>query len=172
MISRVLMTGVLFIQLACVGLAQADARQIEGTYLNSALGYSIEIPRGLSGVARDQAGPERGLEILLPSGGKVVVFGEPNSLEWKGPEEGIRAEFANASCPFGQQEIKRARVGKLNGAKVNLVCGDHVQTVFLAFRMGGGPIYWFRLETVRARETEDEAILGRIVASFKLTRWE
>ena len=55
-------------------------RRVEGTYRNPALGYSIEIPRDLKATTGDQAGPERGLRISLPSGGKIVVFGEPNSL--------------------------------------------------------------------------------------------
>jgi hypothetical protein len=44
--------------------------------------------------------------------------------------------------------------------------------VFLAFRPGGGPIYFLRLETVRAHEIEDEAILESVDASLKLIRWQ
>jgi len=44
MVSRMLMTAALLVQLACVGLASADARCIEGSYRNPALGYSIKIP--------------------------------------------------------------------------------------------------------------------------------
>jgi hypothetical protein len=45
-VSRILMTGVLLVQLVCAGVTWADARWIEGTYRNSALGYSIKIPHG------------------------------------------------------------------------------------------------------------------------------
>ncbi len=51
------------------------------------------------------------------------------------------------------------------------MCGDHVMTVILVFRPRGGPVYWLRLETVAAHESEDSAILGRVAASFKLIRW-
>jgi len=172
MVPRVLMTFILLVQLACVGVARPDARWIKGTYRNHALGYSIKIPRGLRGTAGDQAGPERGVRISLASGGEIAVFGEPNSLEWKSPEEGVRAELTHAACASAQQEVKQARVGKLSGAKANFICGDRVLKVFLAFRAGGSPVYWLRLETVRAHELEDDAILESIAASFRLIRWE
>jgi hypothetical protein len=163
---------ILLLQIACAVAVWAECRSIEGTYRNPALGYSIRIPRGLKGAAGDQAGPERGVRISLPSGGEIVVFGEPNSLEYKSPEEGVRAELTVKDCESRQREIKRALVGKLHGAEGNLVCGDHVLRLFLVFRTHGGPIYWLRLETVRAHESEDEAILKTIAASFRLIRWK
>ena len=153
-------------------MARADPRRIEGTYRNPALGYAIEVPRGLKGMTGDQAGPERGLRISLSSGGKILVFGEPNSLEWKTPEEGVRSVLAYESCASPRQEVSRTRIGRLHAAKGNLVCGDRVLELFLAFRPGGGPIYWLRLETVRAHEFDDSAILENVVASFRLIRWE
>jgi len=111
MVSRMLMSGGLLLQLAFASAAWADARSIEGTYRNSALGYSIRIPHGLKGMAGDQAGPERGLGISLPSGGKVAVYGEPNSLEWKSEEDGVRFELTHQDCAGGQQEVKQTRVG-------------------------------------------------------------
>src|SRR6267378_1323861 len=117
MVSRVLMTVVLLIQVASASVTLADARWIEGTYRNPALGYSIRIPRGLKGMAGDEAGPERGVSILLPSGGKIVVFGEPNSFEWKSPKEGARDELTRAACASDQQDVKQARIGRLSGAK-------------------------------------------------------
>jgi len=44
--------------------------------------------------------------------------------------------------------------------------------VLLAFRNGGGPIYWLCLETVRSHQSEDEAILKSVAASFKQIHWE
>jgi hypothetical protein len=172
MVSRVLMTGVLLFQVAWAGVACADARWIEGIYRNPALGYSIRIPRGLKGMAGDEAGPERGVRISLPSGGEIVVLGDPNSLEWKSPEEGVRTEMAHAACASDRQEVKQANIGKLSGAKASLVCGDRVLRVLLAFRKRGGLVYWLRLETVHAHESEDDAILDSIAASFRVIRWE
>jgi hypothetical protein len=157
---------------ASIGVARADTRWFEGVYRNPALGYAIKVPRGLKGMTGNQAGPERGPEILLPSGGKIFVFGEPNSLEWKSPEEGVRDVLTFATCASGRPEVKQARIGRLSGAQGSIVCGDRVIKVFLAFRTGGGPIYFLRLETVRAHEVEDGAILENVAASFKLIRWQ
>jgi hypothetical protein len=123
---------------------------VENTYRNPARGYSIEIPRDLKATTGDQAGPERGLTISLPSGGKIVVFGEPNSLEWKTPVEGVQAALRREECPSGRQEVTPARVGTLTGAKGGLVCADRVVKLLLAFRTDGGPMYWLRLDTHRA----------------------
>lgn len=143
---------------------------MEGTYRNPAQGYSIKIPRGLKGVTGDQAGPERGVRISLPSSANIVVFGEPNSLEYKSPEEGVRAELKLKDCESAQQEIHPAIIGKVKGARGRLVCGDRVLDLFLAFRPQGEPIYWLRLDTTRAHESEDEAVLQTVAASFKLIR--
>jgi hypothetical protein len=157
---------------ACIGAARAEPRWIEGAYRNPALGYSIEVPRGLKGMTGDQDGPERGLRISLPSGGEIVVFGVPNTLEWKSPAEGVRSALAREACASGRREVSRARVGTLTGAKGGLVCGDRVLKLLLAFRTGGGPTYWLRLETVRAHASADGAILENVAASFRLIPWE
>lgn len=120
----------------------------------------------------DQAGPERGLEILLPSGCTVTVYGEPNSLEWNSPEDGVKFELTRQDCVRRQIEVKKTLVGKLAGAKASLVCGDRVLKAILVFRPGGGPIYWLRLETAHSHESEDGAILESVAASFKLIRWK
>lgn len=123
-------------------------------------------------MAGDESGPERGVSILLPSGGKIVVFGEPNSLEWKNPEQGVSTVLTRADCSSRQPEVREAGLGKLKGAKASLVCGDRVLKALLGFRPRGGPIYWLRLETDCAHELEDNAILENIAASFKLIKWE
>jgi hypothetical protein len=172
MSSRILTARVLLLLIACANIAPAQVRSIQGTYRNPAVGYSIQIPRGLKSVTGDQDGPERGVKISLPSGGQIVVFGEPNSLEYKSPEEGVRAELKFKDCESGQQEIQRASVGKTKGARGRLICGDRALNLFLAFRSQGGPIYWLRLETARAHESADEVVLDKIAASFRLIRWQ
>jgi hypothetical protein len=171
MVSHALMSGILLIQLAaCSRVALADARWVEGIYRNPALGYSIAIPPGLRGMAGDQAGPERGVRISLPSGGTIVVYGEPNSLHWKSPKEGLISERANIACGY-QPEVKQINF-VLNAAKAVQICGDRVLRVILALRKSAGLVYWLRLETVRARASEDEGILDSITESFKLIRQE
>jgi len=172
MCSRTLTTGVLLLMIACANIASAQVRSIEGTYRNPALGYSIQIPRGLKGITGDQDGPERGVKISLPSRGQIVVFGEPNSLEFKSPEDGVREELKLEHCESAQQEILPTAVGKLKGARGRLVCGDRVLNLFLAFRPQGGPIYWLRLETTQAHELEDQTVLRTVVGGFKLIHWK
>jgi len=172
MVSRAVAGFLVLLLTSRVCAVSAQSRSIEGAYRNPALGYSIRIPQGLKGVTGDQAGPERGVKISLPSGAEISVFGEPNSLEWKSPEEGIKAELTHASCSSGNQEIEPALIGKLKGAKGKLICSDRVMSLLLAFRTRGGPVYWLRLETVRAHESEDEAILGTIASSFRLICWK
>src|SRR5258708_17679706 len=102
--------------------ARSESRWIEGTYRNSALGYSVKIPHGLKAIAGDEAGPERGMRIPLPSGGEIVVSGEPNSFEWKSPEEGARTWIPHSACATDPQQVKQVKVGQLNGAETSLVC--------------------------------------------------
>jgi len=108
----------------------------------------------------------------LLSGGEIVVYGEPNSAEYKTPEEGVGAELNLKDCDSGQRQIKAALVGKLKGAEGRLVCGDRVLHLLLVFRTHGGPIYWLGLHTVHQHESQDEEILETIARSFKLIRWE
>jgi hypothetical protein len=157
--------------LACMGAIQEKPRSIDGIYRNYALGFSINIPHGLKSVAGDEDGPERGTVIPLPSGGTITVFGEPNSLEWKNPDEGMKHELAGETCASAKPDISRARIGKLIGAKGNLVCGDRALTAMLVFRAKGGPIYWLRLKTDRAHRAEDETVFETVVTSFKLIAW-
>lgn len=164
-------SGLLFLP-GYASFSSAQSRSIEGTYRNPAEGYSIKIPPGLKGLFGDEEGPQRGVRISLPSGGEIVVFGEPNSLEYKNPDEGIRAELKLKDCEPAQRESQPAPIGKIKGARGRLVCGDRVLTLFLAFRPGGEPIYWLRLDTTRAHESEDQAVLQTIAASFKLISWK
>jgi hypothetical protein len=166
-----------------ISVAHADPIWIGGSYRNPALGYSIKVPNGLKGMIVDLAGiplsrdapgerPQHGLRILLPSGGEVVVLGEANSFLWKNPTEGVRSALADEACASGMHDVSPTRVGRsLTGSKGRLVCGERVLKLLLTFRTGGAPIYWFRLETVRAHELDDTAILENIAASFRLIRW-
>jgi hypothetical protein len=151
---------------------QTQQRWVVGTYRNPALGYSIKVPGGLKGITGDQAGPERGLRILLSSGGVISVWGEPNSQVWKNPIQGVRSTLSEAKCASGQQDVAPTPVGKLSGAKGTVVCSGRVLKTFLVFRSSGGPIYWMRLETSSAQKLQDEAVLDSVAASFNLIPWE
>lgn len=155
-----------------IGVGSAEPRWVTGKYRNPALGYSVVLPYGLKGLAGDEAGPERGVRVWLPSGGVISVWGEPNSLEWRSPAEGVRHELSYERCTPKQQEISPARVGSLKGAKGRLVCGDHVVVTLLAFRPGGGPIYWLRLDTTPGNERRDDSALSDIATTLELIQWQ
>ncbi len=153
----------------------AGARLIQGTYCNYALGFSVKIPLGLKAVAGDQSGPERGVRIFLPSKGDIAVFGEPNSLGWQSPAEGVRYDLARETCPSSSNHLfASTRVGDSDdgqgiiGAQGILVCGDRFVKVLLVFRPAGGPIYWLRLVTTVARKSEGSNYLDSVAHSFNL----
>lgn len=156
----------------CISHVGATPRWFTGVYRNSALGFAVKIPSGLKGLTGDQDGPERGVRIVLPSSGHIVVFGEPNSFEWGKPEDGVRAVLEQEACGSGKPEFSRAHVGRLNGSKGILLCGERVIETLLVFRPGGGPIYWLRLETVREHQSADAVVLANVAASFRVIRWE
>ena len=117
-------------------------------------GFSIVIPPETNGLLEGDPAIERGIRLLLPSGGSIFVYGEANSLEWPAPVDGIRwAAAQEPTC--SSQGIRNERVGKLSGFGVRLSCGEKSIRLLLVFRTGGGPIYWLRLETASAREAED-----------------
>ena len=77
----------------CIRGARAGGVWIVGKYRNYASGYSIEVPRGFKGLSGDENGPHRGISIFLPSGGRIDTSGEPNSLEFENPAEGVRRDL-------------------------------------------------------------------------------
>ena len=154
------------------GIIRAQEWQVSGAYRNPAEGYSIKIPRGLSGkTGVSGMGNQRGVDISLPSGGLIAVWGEPNSLEWRGPSDGVQWRLENGECTSGKTEPSKIVVGRIVGAQGRLACGDAVEITFLAFRPGGGPIYWLTLKTSSARESEDKAILEKVAKTLRIIRW-
>ena len=150
--------------------AQQTARTVTGRYQHSGQGFSIVIPHEATGLLEADPAIERGIRLLLPSGGSIFVYGEANSLEWPASVDGIRWAVAQEpTC--SSQGIRNERVGKLSGSGVRLSCGEKSIRLLLVFCSGGGPIYWLRLETASAREAEDAILLERVAASFQTIRW-
>src|SRR3569832_1084081 len=67
---------------------------VTGRYFNYAEGFSVAIPQHLPGRHGRSAGPERGVSVPLSDdcAGAVVVYGEPNSLDWRCPSDAISDE--------------------------------------------------------------------------------
>lgn len=172
MVLRHISQTLAFICVASVGFLSGESRRVTGEYRNPALGYSVVLPHGLTGITGDQDGPERGVRVFLPSGAVVSIYGEPNNSGWGTPVEGVQHALSYEKCDSQQQETTQARVGSLKAAKGRLVCGDRIVVLLLAFRPGGGPIYWLRLQTTSGHDREDEAALSNLAAGFKLIRWQ
>ena len=155
------------LSLLCLALSTevvtAEEGRFSGVYRNFAEGYSIKIPRGLSGDSGVSAGAlQRGVNISLPSGGVLSVWGEPNSLEWRGPSDGVQWRLENGECASGKARPSNVVIGRVAGAQGRLACGNAVEIIFLAFRPSGGPIYWLVLTTSPAHESEDKALLEKV----------
>jgi hypothetical protein len=150
----------------------AQGRWVEGTYRNPALGYAIDIPRGLKGRTGDQSGPERGFQITLPSGGKIVVYAQPNSLEWKSPAEAVSYYLDLNKCPAGRSNVSVVRVGRLSGAEGTLTCATRLIKIMIAFHEPTDLVYVLRLDTVTAHADADVATLSRLASSLRMIRRE
>lgn len=161
---------IIILVISCASAAQT-ARRITGDYSNPALGYEITVPEGLVGITGDQAGPERGFTISLPSGGTITIYGEPNTLEWKTPMDGIRHAFGLEKCNSDRRQATTyARMGRITATKGTLVCDDRLLEMLLAFRPAGGPIYGITLRTTARKRGEDEAAFNKLAATFQFIR--
>jgi hypothetical protein len=160
--------GFLILLLSCVSAAQT-ARRITGDYKNPALQYEITVPEGLAGTTGDQAGPEKGFTISLPSGGTIAVSGEANTLGWRSPMDGIRHSLGVEKCESArQQSTAFGRMGRITATKGTLVCGDRLLEILMAFHPGGEPVYWITLRTTTQKRADDEAAFNKLAATFQL----
>lgn len=159
--------AIIILLVSCISAAQT-ARRITGNYSNQAFGYEVTIPEGLLGTADDEGGSERGFSISLPSGGTIALFGEPNTLEWKTPMDGIRHSLGAEKCDSGRRQgTAFGRMGRLTATKGSLECDDRVLEVLLAFRPSRGPVFGMTLRTSQKR-IEDEAAFNKLAATFQL----
>jgi hypothetical protein len=159
---------IVVLAVCCVSVAQT-ARRVTGDYSNRALGYEVTVPEGLVGTTGDQAGPERGITISLASGGTITVYGEPNSLEWKAPIDGIRHSLGLEKCNSDRRQATAfGRMGRLTATRGTLACDDRVLEMLLAFRSAGRPIYWITLRTTTQERVQDEAAFNKLAGTFRL----
>jgi len=153
-----------------LGMAQTP-RIVKGRYRHPGEGFSVLVPENATGLLEGDPRVERGIRIALPSGGSVFVYGEPNSLEWPSPADGIQWAAGNYQKCSIHRIQPLAKLGELAGAGARLSCGDQIIRLLLAFRPGGGPIYWVRLETGGNHEAEDVTFFEKVSSSFKIIRW-
>ena len=165
-------TYALTLLLLCASSAAAQSEGpflVQGLYENFAEGYAVTVPDNLVGVAGNEGGPQRGFSVLLPSRGAITVWGEPNSLEYPSPEEGVRQSLSlDQSTCKKVVKVKSAKLGPLQAAEGAFTCGDRVVTELLAFRPGGGPIYFLRLDSLEPYFSEDAGLFRQFATSFSI----
>ena len=156
---------------------QCEGSPVTDRYVNYAEGFSVAIPAGLQGRRGQAAGPERGVSIPLSADcvGVVVVFGEPNSLEWATPAVSINWQIdaaAQTDLRIALQKY-RARLGNLRAAGVTIRRREttDVEDIVMTFRPGGGPVYTARLTTTAARYERDRGWFQKVLRGFRLEAW-
>jgi hypothetical protein len=166
--------GVVFLLcVAAVAQAQEESRRVVvGRYYNPAEGFSVRVPRGLRAIAGDEAGPERGVMIRLGENRKIVVYGEPNSLEWKDAAEAVRSAVGHEGPDAGKARVFPVRLGSLAASRAAVRGASRDVEVAVAFRPGGSPVYWVRLESDRSHFPRDRTTFVRVVRSFRLEAWK
>lgn len=170
-ISRSLAIILLF-SCANVTLAQENPRIILGRYHNPAEGFSVRVPRGLKGIAGNQAGPERGVMIRLGGKRRIYVYGEPNSLDWSDTVQAIRSAIEDEGFDASKTTVASRRLGALTASRVILQNRDRALAIAIAFRPGGDPVYRARLESDVKHFPHDYAVFLKVTQSFKLEEWK
>lgn len=156
---------------------QCKGRIISERYFNNAEGFSLAIPSGLRGRTGQDDGPERGVSIPLSPdcNGVVVVYGEPNSLEWSKPADSIKWEVDSAVEDDPQSEIQqyKTRLGKLKAAGVTIRhrANFEVMDRVVALCLGGGQVYTAILSTTKARYKKDHNVFRKVLRGFRLESW-
>jgi hypothetical protein len=153
---------------------QCTGTRVTGRYENYAEGFSVLLPRGLTGRVRPAENPQRGFSIPLSPACEavIVVYGSPNALEWTSPEDAITWEIQVAKQGDHAVAVTHyaAQLGRLRGAGVTLRSDrtSHIDDLVVAFRPESDRIYSARLSTTAARYRQDRNTFLRILRLFRL----
>jgi len=105
----------------------------------------------------------------------VVVYGEPNSLEWATPADAISWKIKTAKEDDPQAVTRRfiTRLGKLKAAGVTIRhhTTDEREAVVVAFHPGGSPVYQATLSATGKRYPHDHKIFMEALHGFRLEAW-
>jgi len=157
--------------------SQCKGDTVSKWYFNYAQGFSIAIPTGFLGRRGQEAGPERGVSIPFSRDctGVMVVYGEPNSLEWATPADTIKWKIDEAKEDDPQNVARRfiTRLGKLKAAGVIISrhTTDEREIVVVAFRPRSGLVYTAMLSTAGKRYPRDHKIFMEALQGFRLEAW-
>ncbi len=157
--------------------AQCQGEHVTGRYTNFSEGFSVQVPSAFVGRRGAQSGPERGVSIALTPNcdAFIVLYGEPNSLEWKAPQEGLERMVAEATEADASVTFRKhtAKLGGLPAAAVTMTQSgtDRIEEAVMAFRPHGGPVYTATLVSSKDRYRQDKATLEQVLSTFRLEPW-
>lgn len=155
---------------------QCTGDVVHGRYVNYAEGFSVGMPVGLKGKRGQAAGPERGVSIPLSGNclGVVVLYGEPNSVEYPTPSAAVTriSEYARSDNGVVARRY-RTKLGRLPaaGATIRYRGKSDIEDVVIAFRPRGGPMYTARLATTVVRYRRDHRRFMEVLRRFRLEPW-
>jgi hypothetical protein len=154
----------------CPQAESASARKVVGEYRNPSRGFAVTVPRECRGTTGEAAGPETGVGIWIDAVSCVSVYAEPNSLEWDTPRDGARqwAEWYGVR----DADVAPGKLGDLPAATATIMVREGVLSCRLAFRPGGGLIYWAVLRSTRSNLARDLRRFDEIARTFRLLAWE
>ncbi len=153
--------------------------EYRGRYVNWAYGYSVRIPKGLTGYdGKDQA-RHSGFALALDKESQSVIFvsGDPNSVEYNMPREAATrdVEFLRQQGKKIESEtIIESRLGTLDAVLlvVNYACPGsadrYVKSSVIALSPDKEFLYTLELYSPANRYESSRVALNEIVKSWKL----
>jgi hypothetical protein len=81
-----------------------------------------------------------------------------------------RIEHEDSSANKNQPTA--AHLGQVPASHAIIQDSNQIREFLIAFRPGGGPIYWAWLYTVPRHFNDDQKIFSKVVSSFRIEEWK
>ena len=156
---------------------------VRGLYSNYDYGYSVSIPKGLSGFRAAAPAPNHGFGIALSENPKSFVWVDAsyNAAFWKSFNDAIQAHMEHIKDRGVNVELvqkERTRIASLPAIRFIIEYNTNsdermVNEIILAFRTdpgGVGIVYTVELDSIQSRYRRDRNILAVIHRSWQLRR--
>jgi hypothetical protein len=156
---------------ACPGDGAASWRRVSGRYSNKRLGFSVQIPKGMTGHAIDEPAthPEIGVVVYFGDGPSMRVFAEESRF---GGASALEAVATVLGC-HGESDCessspREATLGALAGASGVKKNRGWVTEVVLAYRPAERTlVYCGWLMTTPGRYLSDRAVFHAMLTTFR-----
>jgi len=152
--------------------------EFQGKYTNEPYAYSVVIPRGSIGYDVADQPNHHGFALLVgdKSQGYIVVSGEANSLEYKTARDKLN-DLLNYMRDEGRKviasNISPSRLGQLRAYRltVTYTCKESTERYkrvsIVALSPSRGWLYEVTLDSVSARYSSDQRVLGKLLQTWK-----